>query len=99
MSVTPQYFASKHPTEVERRAIDWTAALSPGDAISTSTWSAEPGGLTLSAPALAGALASVLVADGISGMTHIVRNTVTTVAGFTLVEVAPLSVLNVRQRG
>jgi hypothetical protein len=97
MSVIPQNFPPKHPAEVERRAIDWTAALSPGDAISTSTWAVEPGGLTLSAPALAGALASVLVADGISGMTHIVRNTVTTVAGFTLVEVVPLAVLNVRR--
>lgn len=92
MSVTPQYFAPKHAAEVERRAIDWTAALPEGDAISASAWSVEPAGLTLSAPAVAGALASVLVAGGISGSTHTVRNTVTTVLGFTLVEVVPLSV-------
>lgn len=92
MSVTPHYFGPKHVAEVERRAIDWTAALAEGDAISGSAWSVEPAGLTLSAPALAGALASVLVAGGTSGTTHMVRNTVTTVLGYTLVEVVPLSV-------
>lgn len=92
MSVAPSYFAPKHAAEVERRAIDWTAALPTGDSITTSTWSVDPAGMTLSSPALAGSLSSILVAGGISGKTHTLRNTVTTNLGFTLVEVVPLSV-------
>lgn len=92
MSVAPPYFPPKHVAEVERRAIDWTSAISAGDGISTSTWSVDPAGMTLSSPALAGSLTSILVASGISGKTHTIRNTVTTNLGFTLVEVVPLSV-------
>ena len=92
MSFKPAYFAPKHVGEVERRAINWTDALPAGDSITGSTWSVTPAGLTLSGASLAGAVASVQVAAGISGTTHMVQNTVTTAQGFTLIEIVPLSV-------
>jgi hypothetical protein len=92
MTVKPAYFLPKHTGEVERRAIDWTSALPAGDSITASAWSVTPAGLTLSGQALAGAVASIQVAAGISGTTHQVQNTVTTAQGFTLIEIVPLSV-------
>lgn len=93
MSVSPSFFPPKRIAEVERRAIDWTAALPEGDAVASSAWSVEPSGLTLASSRISEAVTSILVSSGVVGITYNITNTITTAQGFTLVEVVTLTVI------
>lgn len=73
------------PDETLDYACDWTAFLadggSPDDTIQTSTWAADPAGLTLTGASLTGALTRVFVSGAQIGQVYRLTNTVTTALG------------------
>ena len=71
----------KAPGENLDYSIDWSAALTPGETISTSTW-APPGGIVLGNTAVSGGTISVVwLSEGEMGARYRIVNTITTTAG------------------
>lgn len=75
---------AKDPDERKDYAVDWSTRL-PGDTITLSTWTAEPG-ITLDSPSLAGYVATAWLSGGTSGTSYLVTNRVTTSGGRVLEE-------------
>lgn len=74
----------KSPTEITRRAVDWSiwlACNNPGATIIAATWAVHPDDddatLTLSQEALSNGVSSVLVTGGTVGASYRLVNTVT----------------------
>lgn len=69
------------PDETKTVTQSWTAYLSDGDHVSTSSWSVSPSGPTLSGATTTGNwTTSVKISGGTSGVIYNLINTVTTAA-------------------
>lgn len=71
------YFKVKAPGATLDYGHDFTDWLTGVETILTSTWSASPG-ITLSSPAINGAITSTLIAGGTLGKRYTVTNTIAT---------------------
>ncbi len=79
--MTDSYF-SKTAAEDKDYTVDWSQDLGT-DTIATSTWSVEPTGLSISAPAPSNTTtaATVWTSGGSPGANYLVTNTITTTGG------------------
>ncbi len=84
----------KDPGETLDYALDWSQAMENADAIATSTWSVESGGVSIPASTVNGKTVTVWVSGGTTNVPAIVKNTVTTTQGRTFVERLKIPVLN-----
>jgi len=71
----------KDPQEILSFTIDWSTWLVGSDTISTSTWAADVGGLTVDSDTKDGTTATVVTSGGTAGGSTRVTNTITTVSG------------------
>lgn len=83
----------KYEAEIARYFIDWSATLN-ADEIDTSTWEVLEGSAVIDSESIDGQSAFVIVSGGTAGETTRFQNTITTVGGFTYVEVVDLAVLD-----
>ena len=69
------------PDAVLDYSIEWADWLADGDALSASTWSVTPSGLSEVASAISGTIATVRLSGGAAGVDYTVTNHVTTTGG------------------
>lgn len=71
-------FKLKDPNDVIDFGIDWTARLSGGDSINTSSWSVSPTGLTIDSNSKTSTTTTVWVSSGTAGVTYQLTNRIIT---------------------
>jgi hypothetical protein len=75
----------KEKAEVRKYDIDYTKLLARlGDALSTSTWAEDSGGITIDSESETGSVTTVQLSGGSNRNTYIVENTITTTGSLTL---------------
>jgi hypothetical protein len=81
----------KDPDEVLDYEIDWTAKLTGGDTITSSSWTV-PAGITKDSSTFTTSTATIWLSDGTIGETYLLTNEVTTAAGRTMDQSAKLKI-------
>ena len=94
-------FSPKDPAETLYYGIDFSALLGTGETITSATAAirvttgtdASPSSLLSGAPAISAGVVSQKVTGGVAGCTYLLGISITTSAGQTFVEAAPINVL------
>lgn len=83
----------KDPDDAATYALDWSAAIPAGDALTACAWSATPAGLTVNGN-LAAPVAKATISGGDAGQTYLVRARATLQSGQQLDQTVMLKVRN-----
>jgi hypothetical protein len=71
----------KDPQAFKKYALDWTAVLDTGDALSTSAWTVAPAGPTISLTSIVGKVTILWIAGGTNNIDYVFTNHIETTAG------------------
>ena len=91
----PSYsFPARDPADISEHRFDWSKFLGSGETVTSATVTAEPTGLTISEPVIAGSVVTVVISGGVTGSTYEVNCRIETSLGLTFERGADLSVEN-----